>query len=191
MVGGGGYTRIMMGGMRGGQKERGTALERRMREERNQRLQTSRDRNSSGEEEEEEEEELVEVNELEGGIEWCIGEDETRTRSKGLSSATVDTLMSGWLMKQQEDGCVWSSRSSSIHISHFNHSVEEVDYIERVPSLTSRVEAWTVAEDAGAIQRKAAGVAQDLLEKLVKVDQKGHVVVSGLQGLKERKDTLD
>lgn len=30
-------------------------------------------------------------------------------------------------------------------------------YFCRVPSLTSRVEAWTVAEDAGAIQRKAAG----------------------------------
>lgn len=42
-------------------------------------------------------------------------------------------------------------------------------FLRRVPSLTSRVQAWTAAEDAGATQRKAAGWVTALLYDAVLV----------------------
>lgn len=55
----------------------------------------------------------------------------------------------------------------------------------------SRVQDGTAEQAANASQRRAAGDAQGHLVKLVRVDQKGHVGAQGLEGLKERRVTLD
>lgn len=58
-------------------------------------------------------------------------------------------------------------------------------------NLMSRVQDGTAEQAANASQRRAAGDAQGHLVKLVRVDQKGHVGAQGLEGLKERRVTLD